>query len=132
MIIIIMRTFSFASKIHTIPILLHQISISTTFVSSMILRRKKLEIRNVGTVKTRWKNQTDCCEMELNPSKDISSYMHEGDNPPFTFFQFFFLTVNFILIYIRIFKQVPKIILVEDQIILSFIFKKTLIIIFYE
>jgi hypothetical protein len=53
--------FIFKGKIHTIPILMHQMRISTTCVSSwsVILRPKNLEIRSVVTVKTRG-NQTKC------------------------------------------------------------------------
>jgi hypothetical protein len=44
------------------------------YISSVMLRSKKLEIRNVMTVKT-------LKEMEPNPSKDRA--MHEGENPSF-------------------------------------------------
>jgi hypothetical protein len=57
--------------------------ISTTQVSSVMLRSKKLEIR-----KKMWKlkvpsdeNQTECHEIEPNPSKDRE--LPEGDNPSF-------------------------------------------------
>jgi hypothetical protein len=39
-------------KIHKIPILMHQMRISTNYVSSVMLRPKNLEIRNVMTEKT--------------------------------------------------------------------------------
>jgi hypothetical protein len=45
----------FKCKIHTIPILMHQMRISTSCVSSVIHRPKNLEIRNAN-VKTRGKN----------------------------------------------------------------------------
>jgi hypothetical protein len=51
---------------------MHQMLISTTDVSSVMLRPKKLEI-----LEKKWKlkepsneNQTECHEMEPNPSKD--------------------------------------------------------------
>jgi hypothetical protein len=40
-------------KIHLIPILMHQMRISTTYVSSVMLRPKMFEIRNVRIVRTR-------------------------------------------------------------------------------
>jgi hypothetical protein len=59
--------------------------ISTTFkVSSVVLRPKKLEIREkklCNLYKSR-KNQILCHEIEPNPSKDRA--MHEGDNPSFS------------------------------------------------
>jgi hypothetical protein len=72
---------------------MYQIGISTTQVSSVMLRSKKLEIR-----KQMWKlkessdeNQTECNEIELNMSKDRA--MAEGGNPlfweEFTKFTFF-------------------------------------------
>jgi hypothetical protein len=63
----------------SIPILMHQMRISTTCVSSVMLRPKKLEIRNVMTVKIPKQTQKECREMESNPSKDRS--MHDGNNP---------------------------------------------------
>jgi hypothetical protein len=70
-------------KTNTIPILMHQMCILTTQVSSVMLRSKKLEIR-----KQMWKrkepsdeNQTDCYEIEPNSSKERA--MPEGDNPLF-------------------------------------------------
>jgi hypothetical protein len=63
---------SFKCKTNTLPILMHQMRISTTQVSSVMLRLKKLEIRN-----KMWKlkepldeNQTECHEIEPNLSKD--------------------------------------------------------------
>jgi hypothetical protein len=51
----------FKCKIHTIRILMHQMRILTTYVSSAILRPKNLEIQNVVIVKTRGKKpQTEC------------------------------------------------------------------------
>jgi hypothetical protein len=76
--------------------------ISTIQVSSVILRSKKLEIRKkMKTVKEPSDgNQTECHEIEPNPSKDRA--MHEGDNPSFwdefIKFTFFFLTVQFIFV----------------------------------
>jgi hypothetical protein len=62
---------------------MHQMRISTTEVSSVMLRSEKLEIR-----KKMWKlkepldeNQTKCHEIEPKPSKDRA--MQEGDNPSF-------------------------------------------------
>jgi hypothetical protein len=52
---------AFKCKIHTMPILMHQMRISTTYVSSVILRPKNLEIRNVIAVKVQGKKpQTEC------------------------------------------------------------------------
>jgi hypothetical protein len=56
-------------KTNTLPMLMHQMHISTTLVSSVVLRPKKLEIRK----------QILCHEIEPNPSKD--RVMPEGDNP---------------------------------------------------
>jgi hypothetical protein len=57
--------------------------ISTTQVSSVMLRSKKLEIRE-----KKWnlkepsdENQTECHEIEPNPMNDKA--MPEGDNPSF-------------------------------------------------
>jgi hypothetical protein len=64
-------------KTNMLPILMHQMRISTIQVSSVMLRSKKLEIR-----KKKWKlkeqsdeNETKCHEIEPNPP--------EGDNPSF-------------------------------------------------
>jgi hypothetical protein len=81
---------------------MHQMRISTTQVSIVMLRSKKLETRKKKNV---WKlkepsdeNQTECHEIEPNPSDRA---MHEGDNP--SFWDEF---TKFILIHIRIWKQV--------------------------
>jgi hypothetical protein len=58
---------------------MRQMRISTTQVSSMILRSKNLEIRKKKCEKN--KNQTGCNEIESNPSKDRA--MQEEDNPSF-------------------------------------------------
>jgi hypothetical protein len=62
---------------------MHQMRISTTQVSSVMLMSKKLEIRDKN-----WKlkepsdeNQTECHEIEANPLKDRA--MPEGENPSF-------------------------------------------------
>jgi hypothetical protein len=62
---------------------MHQMRISTTQVSSVMLRSKKLEIRKkVKTVKeSSDENQTESHEIEPNPSKDKA--IPEGDNPSF-------------------------------------------------
>jgi hypothetical protein len=63
---------------------MYQMRILTTQVSSMMLRSKKLEIREkkVKIVKEPSdENQTECHEIEPNPSKDRA--MPEGDNPSF-------------------------------------------------
>jgi hypothetical protein len=67
-------------KTNTIPILMHQMRISTNQVSSVVLRPKKLEIRKiVKTIKEPKKQkQILCHEIEPNPLKDRA--MHEGDN----------------------------------------------------
>jgi hypothetical protein len=60
------------------PILMHQMRISTTQVSSVMLRSKKLEIRkkNKKLKEPSDENQTECHEIEPNPSKDRA--MHVG------------------------------------------------------
>jgi hypothetical protein len=65
-------------KINTLTILMHQMRISTTQDSSVMLRSKKLEIREkkVKTESRRMKKK-----MEPNMSKDKA--MPEGDNPSF-------------------------------------------------
>jgi hypothetical protein len=71
---------SIECKTNTLTILMHQMRISTTQVSSVMLRSKKLEIRK--KIKERSdKNETECHETEPIPSKDRA--MHEGDNPLF-------------------------------------------------
>jgi hypothetical protein len=62
---------------------MHQMHIWTTQVSSVMLRSKKLEIREkMGKLKEPSdENQTECHEIEPNPSKDRA--MPEGDNPSF-------------------------------------------------
>jgi hypothetical protein len=57
--------------------------ISTTYVFSVMLRPKKLEIGNIGhTVKEpKIQSKTECHEIEPNLSKDRA--MHEGNNPSF-------------------------------------------------
>jgi hypothetical protein len=80
---------------------MHQIRISTTQVSSVVLRPKKLEIRKiVKTVKQPKKKQILCHEIEPKPSKD--RVMHEGDNPSFRdeFIKCtFFLKESFIFVF---------------------------------
>jgi hypothetical protein len=66
-------------KIHTIPILMHQMHISIIYISSVMLRPKKFEICNVMTIKTPNRHKMECHEMEPNPSKNRA--MHDGDNP---------------------------------------------------
>jgi hypothetical protein len=83
--------------------LMHQMRISTTQVSSVMLWSK------VGNPKKKkmWKlkepldeNQIECNEIEPNPSKNRA--MPEKDNPSFwdefTKFIFFFLTVQFLFV----------------------------------
>jgi hypothetical protein len=90
--------FSELCKTNTLTILMHQMRISTTQVSSVMLRSKKLKIRKQCE---NWKSHRmktkQCHEIEPNPSKDRA--MPEGDNPSFwdEFSKFtFFLTVQFI------------------------------------
>jgi hypothetical protein len=80
---------------------MHQMRISTTQVSSVMLRSTKLEIwKNVKTVRTvGWK--PDCHEIEPNPSKDRA--MPKRDNPIYKIY--FFLDSS---IHIQILKQVSK------------------------
>jgi hypothetical protein len=47
-----MVTFPYNEKTNTIPILMHQMRTSTYYVSSVMLRPKKLEIREKENVKT--------------------------------------------------------------------------------
>jgi hypothetical protein len=70
---------------------MHQMRISTTEVSSVMLRSKKLEIRKkIENWKScLMKTKTECHETEPNPSKDRA--IPEGDNPSFwDKFHFFF------------------------------------------
>jgi hypothetical protein len=63
---------------------MHQMRISTTQVSSVMLRFKKLEIRGKKMRKIEEQsdeNQTECREIEPNLSKDRA--MPERDNPSF-------------------------------------------------
>jgi hypothetical protein len=50
-----LKILAFKCKFHMMPILMHQMRILTTYVSSEILGPKNLEIRNVITVKTQGK-----------------------------------------------------------------------------
>jgi hypothetical protein len=92
---------------NTIPILMHQIHISTNWVSSVKLKPKKLEIRiHCENCKRAWgKNKTtECHEIEPNPSKNRA--MHLGwMRFEMNLWITFFLDSS---IHIRIFKQVPK------------------------
>jgi hypothetical protein len=61
---------------------MHQMRISTTQVSSVMLRSKKLEIRKKKAKKSDIKlkepsddNQTVCHEFEPNPSKDRATFV---------------------------------------------------------
>jgi hypothetical protein len=72
----------FLCKTNTLTILMHQMRILTTHVSSVMLR--SLEIRR----KKMWKlkelsdeSKIECHEIETNPLKD--RVMPEGDNPSF-------------------------------------------------
>jgi hypothetical protein len=61
-----------------------------------------LEIRNVMTVKTQGKSQTECSEKESNVLKDRATCMRERENPSFwnEFLKFcFFLIVRFIFVF---------------------------------
>jgi hypothetical protein len=62
---------------------MNQMSISTNQVSSVMLRPKKSWKSGDKNVKTERadKNQTECHEIDPNPSKDRA--MHEGLNPSF-------------------------------------------------
>ena len=61
---------------------MHQMRISTTQVSTVMLRSKELEIRKkVKTVRGVGWNQTECHEIEPSPSKNRA--MPEGDKPSF-------------------------------------------------
>jgi hypothetical protein len=82
--------------------------ISTTQVSSVMLRSKKLEIRKnkYENWKSRGMKTKQCHEIEPNLSKDRA--IPEGDNPSFwdEFINFTFFLDS--LIHSRILKQVPK------------------------
>jgi hypothetical protein len=65
-------------KIYTIPILMYQMRISITYITSVMLRPKKLKIRNLMTVNIPRRPKIECCEMEPNPSKDRA--IHDGDH----------------------------------------------------
>jgi hypothetical protein len=68
-------------KTNTILILMHQIRISTTQVSSVILRSK---VGNPENCERANKNQRECHDIEPNLSKDRATLcMHERDNPSF-------------------------------------------------
>jgi hypothetical protein len=71
-------------KTNTIPILIHQISISTNQVSSMVPRPKKLETREKceNCERAEKTSQKLCHEIDVNPSKYRA--MHDGDNPSFS------------------------------------------------
>jgi hypothetical protein len=60
---------------------MHQMLISIIYISSVMLRPKKLIIRNVITVKIPQIHKLESREMDPNPSKERA--MHEGDNPSF-------------------------------------------------
>jgi hypothetical protein len=70
---------------NTLQILMHQMRISTTKVSSVMPRSQKVGNRKKKTRKTVKEpldeNQTGYCEIEPNPSK--GRFMPEGDNPSF-------------------------------------------------
>jgi hypothetical protein len=68
-------------KTNTIPILMHQMRISTNQVSSVVLRPKTLEIRKKSENCKRAKNQILCHEIEPNPSKDRA--MHDKGHKHF-------------------------------------------------
>jgi hypothetical protein len=68
-------------KTSAVPIWMHQVCISTIYVSSMILGLKNIEIQytcNVKTIKIPKKAKMGY-EMEPNPSKDRA--VHEGGDP---------------------------------------------------
>jgi hypothetical protein len=92
-------------KTNMIPILMHQMHISTNSVFSVVLRPKI------------WKSESSCenciraekilCH-EIEPNLLKARALHDGDNPLFweEFIKFcYFLDCFF---YIRIFKQAPK------------------------
>jgi hypothetical protein len=93
-------------KTNTIPILMHQMHISTNEVSSVVLIPKKLEIRKIVKSVKEPKKKILCHEIEPNPSKDRA--MHAGDNPSFWdefIKKLLFSWQNYSYSY---FKQVPK------------------------
>jgi hypothetical protein len=79
---------------------MHQMRISTTQVTSVMLRSKKLEIR-----KKKWKSRRKKAKQrhEINPNPSKDRAMPEGDNP--SFWDEF---IKFTSMHIRILKQVPK------------------------
>ena len=66
-------------KVNTIPVLMHQMRISTNEVSSVVLGPKKLKVEEKKCEKCkRAKRKTILChEIEPNPSKERA--MDEGD-----------------------------------------------------
>jgi hypothetical protein len=83
----------------------------TTWVSSVVLMPKKLEIwrkKNCANCirakkkKTKNKKQILCHESEPNPSKDRT--MHEGDNPLYKF-TFFLTVVLFIFVFLSKYRS---------------------------
>jgi hypothetical protein len=89
-------------KTNMLTILMHQICISTTQVSSVMLRSESWEAgKKCGYCKSRrMKTKQECHEIEPNLSKDRA--MPEGDNLSFwdEFTKFtFFLTVQFIFVF---------------------------------
>ena len=87
---------------------MHQMRISTTKVSSVVLRPEKSwksEKKKCEKSKEP-KNQLLCREIEPNPSKDRA--MHEGDNPSFLdkFMKFiFYLIILFIFVYLSKYRS---------------------------
>jgi hypothetical protein len=68
-------------KANTIPILMHQMCISTTQVSSVVLGPKRLDIRKImwKLYKCQKETQILCHEIEPNLLRDRA--MHEGNDP---------------------------------------------------
>jgi hypothetical protein len=87
-------------KTNMIPILMHQMHIWTTQVSSVALRPKKLEIQNKYSEKCLKAKKILCHEIDPNSRKNTA--IHERDNPLFwdEFVKFtFFLTVLFMFVF---------------------------------
>jgi hypothetical protein len=59
-------------------ILMYQMRILIIYISSVMLRLNKMEVRNVMAVKT-LETKTKSCEMGPKPLKDRA--IREGDNP---------------------------------------------------
>jgi hypothetical protein len=69
------------SKIHTIPFLMHQMRIAIIYISSAMLRsKKKMEIRNVITVKISKRSKSQCASVRHHCAETISLCVSDTGN----------------------------------------------------